>query len=103
MPPALEILLGRLADAAQVAEALLLRGWRLDLREIPVAQTLSELAGVSAIRLDALARLARNERRRHDDAVQAGRPQDALPPVVRSGTKPTGGGPSSWPNTPMTK
>lgn len=54
------------ATTTEIADGLLFRRWRADHREHARSIQLGELARISAIRLDPLARLARNERRSND-------------------------------------
>ena len=63
MPAADEVLVGVLASAAQVAHRLVLGRRRMHLGQKPGAEQLGQLAGVTTIGLDAIARLARDQRR----------------------------------------
>jgi hypothetical protein len=68
MPAAHEILGGVFASAAQIAYRFVLRRGRMDLGQKPRAEPLSQLASVTPIRLDPIAWLARDQRRRDHDA-----------------------------------
>jgi hypothetical protein len=72
------IAMGVLSGPAEVPDRLVRLRGRVDLGEKPRAQQLGELARITAIRLDPLARLARDKRRGHHDARHAQGPNRAL-------------------------
>ena len=86
MAAAHQILMGVLARAAQVAHRFVLNRGRMDLRQQPGAEQLSQLARVTTVGLDPIARLARDQRRRDHDAAGAGFHDPALQRVA-AGTR----------------
>jgi len=70
--------------AAQIPSRLVLLGGGMDLGEQARAEQLGKLAGVPAVRLDALARLLRNQGRGHHHAPHLHRSD---PPLQRVATR----------------
>jgi hypothetical protein len=86
MAAAHQILMGILARAAQVAHGLVFNRRRMHLGQQSRTQQLRQLARVTTIGLDPIARLARDQRRRHHHALGARLPDPALQRVA-AGTR----------------